>query len=102
MIQFADDAQYIHTDDIDNIDALVRKTEVNIEKVMDYFMINGLRMDASKTKFIFIGTHSYIDRLPGDIKIKVKSTEIKPSNVAKSLGVTFDSYLNFSSHIEDI
>ena len=102
LIQFADDAQYIHTDNIENIEALVRKVEVNIEKVMDYFMINGLKINASKTKFIFIGTHSYINRLPENIRIKVKSAEIKPSNNVKNLGVTFDSYLNFNSHIEEI
>ena len=102
LVQYADDAQYIHSGRIENIEEIVNHAERNLVKVNQYFSENGLKMNANKTQFIFIGSRYCISRLPENITVRVGNDSIRPSNSVKNLGVTMDRYFTFDNHVENI
>ena len=102
LVQYADDAQYLHSGRIENIEEVVNQAERNLVKVNEYFSLNGLKMNANKTQFMFIGSRYYISRLRENIAIKVNSDSIRPSKNIKNLGVTMDRHFSFENHIENI
>ena len=102
FVQYADDAQYLHSGRIENIAEIVERAERNIVKVNQYFSDNGLKMNANKTQFLFIGSRQYISKLPDDLSIKVNNDSIKPKENVKNLGVTMDKHFTFENHIENI
>ncbi len=56
IIQYADDTQFVHTGDINNIEDLIRNGEGDIAKVKLYFNMNGLVLNAKKNQCMFVGT----------------------------------------------
>ena len=100
LVQFADDAQFLLSDKLENLETLVQRMEVVMERVNKYFSENGLKVNSDKTQFIFIGSRAYIDRIPDDIKIKVGNSELSPKDSAKNLGVILDSHLSFEKHVD--
>ena len=99
MIQFADDVQFMYSDKIENLDLLVNKTEQTMMKINEYFSRNGLKINSSKTQFLFVGSRSYILRIPEEIRIRVGSAFVKPSDTVKNLGLTMDRFLSFDDHV---
>lgn len=101
-VQFADDAQFLHSQKIENLATLVRQMECTMERVNKYFTENGLKVNSSKTQFIFIGSRQYIDRLPKDLTLKVGSSHLNVNSSVKNLGLVMDNYLSFDKHIENL
>ena len=101
-MQFADDAQFLHSDKVESVESLIRQTETTLELANNYFSENGLKVNSSKTKFLFVGSRSYIDRIPEDLAIKVGASLIKPSYTVKNLGLIMDRFLSFDKHIEEL
>lgn len=102
LVQFADDAQFLCTGTVDDLETLVRQAEATLGRAIQYFSENGLKINSSKTKCIFIGSRNYVDRIPDAIEIKVGLSSIKPSSTVNNLGVTMDSVLSFENHMEKI
>ena len=100
LVQFADDAQFLLSAKVENLESLVQRMEATMERVNKYFSDNGLKVNSDKTQFIFIGSRAFIDRIPEDIKIKVGNTELSPKDSAKNLGVILDSHLSFEKHVD--
>ena len=100
LVQFADDAQFLLSDNIENLETLVQRMEATMERVNNYFSDNGLKVISDKTQYIFIGSRAFIDRIPDDIKIKVGNSELSPKDSAKDLGVILDSHLCFEKHVD--
>ena len=59
-------------------------------------------LNSEKTKFIFIGTRQLLSYLPNDMTINFEGTAIPISKSVKILGVHFDRYLTFDSHIHNL
>ena len=102
LVQFADDAQFLLSAKIENLESLVQRMEATMERVNKYFSENGLKVNSDKTQFIFIGSRALTDRIPDDIKIRVGNSELSPKESAKDLGVILDSHLSFEKHIDYI
>ena len=102
LVQYADDAQVVISDHIDNLQELVAKAEHILSKVKEYFLKNGLLLNAKKTQCIFIGTHQYINRIPEDIKISCGNESIIPSYHVKNLGLHMDRFMSFNVHIDEV
>ena len=100
LVQFADDAQFLLSDKIENLEPLVQRMEATMERVNQYFSDNGLKVNSDKTQFIFVGSRAVIDRIPDDIKIKVGNSYLSPKDSAKDLGVILDSHLSFEKHVD--
>lgn len=102
IIQYADDTQFIHTGNIDNINGLINKSEETVKLAITYFSKNGLMLNAKKTQCMFIGTRGLLSKIPPDTHMLVDGNIITPSRSLKNLGVHFDSYLVFDIHITEI
>ena len=102
LVQYADDAQYLHSGKIDNVAEIVDRAERNLVKVNKYFSENGLKMNANKTQFLFIGSRQYINKLLDDLSIRVNKDYTRPSKTVKNLGVTMDRYFSFENHIDNM
>jgi len=102
LVQFADDAQFLHSGKVENIASVIQQAESTVEQANNYFSENGLKVNSNKTKFLFIGSRSYISRIPEDITIKVGSSSIKPSDTVKNLGLVMDSFLSFEKHVDEL
>ena len=102
LVQFADDAQLLHSGSIKRIDVLVSQMEATMAQINDYFSHNGLKLNSGKTQFLFVASQQYIDRIPDDLVIRMGSSSLKASHSVKNLGLVIDRYLSFDSHIEQI
>lgn len=101
-MQYADDAQFLHTGTISNLDKLINNVENTLKKVKQYFDTNGLMINTSKTKCMFIATQSFLSKIPNDTIIKFGDDHIIPSSSVKNLGVYMDSTMTFSVHTDEV
>ncbi len=102
LIQYTDDTQFLHTGSLAELPTLLSAAEQTLIKAREYFLRNGLKLNAKKTQCVFLGTHQLIPRIPDNTSITFRDTTIKPSSHVKNLGVYFDNYMNFNIHINDI
>ena len=102
LIQYADDTQFLHTGTLTELDNIISDAELTFNRAREYFLRNGLKLNAEKTKCIFIGTHQLIPRIPENTTLAFHNTTIKPSSCVKNLGVHFDKYMTFETHINKI
>ena len=99
LVQFADDAQFLLSSKMQNIDHLINQAEETIERANRYFSENGLKVNSDKTQFIFIGSRNHIHQLPNNLNIRVGASSIAPSSQVKNLGIIMDNTLDFDMHI---
>ncbi len=102
LIQYADDTQFVYTGTLGNIEDLLKRSEATLSKLKDYFHLNGLLLNANKAQCMFIGSRGHFTQIPGDGSIKVDGANIVPSTSVKNLGIYFDNYLQFDTHITHI
>ena len=100
LIQYADDTQLVFSSKLENLHELIEYAENTLLLAKSYFQNNGLLLNEDKTQCIFIGSRQYISRIPDDIKINFNGNLITPSKTVKNLGVHFDRYLLFDTHID--
>ena len=74
LINYADDAQFIHTGDVNDLGTLIMRAENTLNKAQRYFDENGLLINAGKTQCIFIGSRQNIAKLPANITINFNGT----------------------------
>lgn len=102
IIQYADDTQFIHSGNIENLDELIHKSEETLKQLRLYFNTNGLMLNTKKTQCIFVGTRGLLAKIPEDTHLNVDGTQISPVKSVKNLGVYFDSNMLFDSHIDEL
>ncbi len=102
LIQYADDTQFPHTSTLAELSSLLSAAEQTLIKAREYFLRNGLKLNAKKTQCIFLGTHQLIPRISDNTSITFRDTTIKPSSHVKNLGVYFDNYMKIDIHINEI
>lgn len=102
VIQYADDTQFIHTGNLDEIQELINKGEETLLKAKRYFNLNGLMLNTKKTQCMFIGSRGMTARIPQNIHLQVDNDQIIPSTSLRNLGVYFDTNMTFDSHIDKI
>ena len=102
LIQYADDTQFLQADTIDNLKDLITKTEDTLHNIKQYFLGNGLMLNAKKTQCILIGNRQLLSRVPPNIFINSDGNHIYPSTHVKNLGVYFDRYMLFNVHVTEL
>ena len=102
LVQFADDSQLLVTGTINELNNLIVRAERILEMARCYFQINGLNINESKTKCIFIGSRQFISQIPENTKINFNGFAIEKSVKVKNLGVYFDQYMLFDGHIDEV
>ena len=84
------------------MEELICRAEEILNRAKCYFLTNGLLLNEKKTQFIFIGSRQYISEIGDDIHINFNGNIIKPMKFVKNLGVYFDRYMSFETHIDEI
>ena len=102
LVQYADDAQVILGDYLENLPALKQRAEHVLKDIKNYFLSNGLMINTKKTQCIFIGSSQLISKIPNDITIKCGNDTIKISHQVKNLGLYIDRFMTFSSHVDEL
>lgn len=101
IIQYADDTQILIEGNIDDLNNLIHRAEEILNRAKCYFQKNGLLLNERKTQFIIIGSRQYVSEI-GDVQINFNGNIIKPMNIVKNLGVYFDRYMSFESHVDEV
>lgn len=104
VIQYADDSQFVHTGNVNNIQDLFPKGGETLTKIKKYFNANGLMLNTTKTQCMFIGCRGLISRIPPETCLWVDGTTIVPSDSVsvKNLGLYFDTHMAFDAHINNL
>ena len=96
-ILFADDTNCILSDKDPKV--LEEKTNLELEKIKDFFDANSLSINISKTAFIHIKP-SKSEHL--DFNIKLGNSSITQAKQIEFLGVIIDENLNFEAHSNNV
>lgn len=64
IVQYADDTQFLHSNNVDKLDHLIKDTEDTLVEYRRYFLKNGLMINSSKTQCIFIGNRQLLSNIP--------------------------------------
>ena len=99
VVQYADDTQVAVSGWIGDIGSLVQHMEHNLALLSRWFGKNGIKINAQKTQFIIFGSRQNIHRL-SPVTIKFMDAEVAASTTVLNLGVTFDQYMTFTSHVD--
>ena len=102
LVQYADDSQLLISGTINELNSLIEIAERILEIARNYFQINGLNINESKTKCIFIGSRQFITQIPDNTVINFNGFPIEKSVKVKNLGVYFDQFMLFDSHIDEL
>ena len=102
LIQYADDSQILLKGSIYELDILIERAENLLNEAKRYFQRNGLNINESKTKCMFIGSRQYIAQIPEDTVINFNGFAINKSESVKNLGVYYDQYMLFNYHVNEI
>ena len=84
-----------------NADDILRKGQVIMEQMNNWFVANKLTLNAKKSSFIIFKSNRSKNRNLPD-KLVFNNSEIVRSNSIKYLGITLDEHLNFNLHIQNV
>jgi len=98
---FADDTTitYSHKDICKQYDVINEE----LQKVNNWFKVNKLSVNASKTNFMILGTYHKTNCINGDEKnIILDNTNLERVKQTKFLGIHIDENLTWRSHIDNV
>ena len=103
LLCYADDTQILDaaTPDTPGLSSLKGRVEESMRCLRNWFLSNGLKMNADKTNFTLIGSKASIQKADG-FHINVSGTAIHASKSVKVLGVFIDQNLSWDIHISSI
>ena len=101
VVQYADDTQILVCGKKERLHELVLRAETAIEKLVDWFCQNQMKINASKTQLLVLGTKQMLRNLP-QISIKVGTSTVTESRTVRNLGLVIDKHLTFQPHIDQL
>ena len=101
VTQYADDTQVLVSGKKCALPALIDDMEAALSSLDAYFRSNGLKVNETKFELLPIGTRQNLRDMPS-FTVKFRDIDIIPSHEAKNLGITFDRYLSWDSHVEQL
>ena len=102
IVQYADDTQILLEGEIGEVQNLIKRAEEILIRMKLYFQQNGLLLNENKTQCIFIGSRQYISQIDENFIINFNGNKIKPQKEVKNLGLYFDQYMTFETHIDNV
>ena len=101
VTQYADDTQVLVSGPKSALPALIGDMEAALSSLDAYFRSNGLKVNETKFELLPIGTRQNLRNMPS-FTVKFRNTDLVPGNEAKNIGITFDRYLSWDSHVEQL
>jgi len=98
VVQYADDTQVVVSGKKDELPSLITMMETSLASLDEWFRANALKVNASKTQLITLGSRQNLQKLP-NFEIAFRDSPLKPCNEVKNLGVTFDKNISWDSHV---
>lgn len=96
---YADDTTlYMASSSVEDLGVTLNK---ELQQVAEWIRANRMVLNIAKTKCILMGSHHMLKSSP-KLKIMVGGTEVEQVDEAKLLGITLDSHLSWSTHINNI
>ncbi len=62
LLQYADDTQFLHTGEVEELNTLVLDAETTLSRARHFFLTRGLKLNAMKTQCIFLGTRQLVPK----------------------------------------
>ena len=103
LICYADDTQLLDSSppDSESLSQLKIRLQESMASVHNWFKNNSLKMNASKTDFILLGTKKSLQKT-SDFTFMFSDSTFQSSNTIKLLGVTVDQSLTWDRHISSV
>ena len=101
IIAYADDVQLYVSGPPRDLSRLIQTLEHSLAVFFNWYGNNGLKINATKTQLIALGTRELTRRLP-PISISFSGASVTCSNTVKNLGVWIDSDMSFITHTNDV
>ena len=98
---YADDTQLYYTCKVEEANSTIAKINSDLENISNYSKRNCLKLNASKSKFIVIGSRPNLKKLKSTVlnEIKLGPDTIEREFSVKNLGIMFDEYFSWSKHV---
>ena len=80
-----------------SIDIVATKLEGDMPRILDWFKINSMVVNASKFQVVFLGIEG-----KHNLCLDIEGSRVKSTKEVKLLGVIIDSKLNFNSHVGNL
>ena len=93
-IFYADDANIIIT--ADNVNEVKIKVNTVLQKIGNWVVKNGLKLNIKKTKYMVFTNRRNLDK---DLNISLNNIKIERTERERFLGVIIDTNLSWTSHI---
>ena len=101
VVQFADDTQLLISGPKTHLSEMIFSLESELERILDWFSQNLLKINASKTQVIVFGNRAMLRDMP-QVSVKVANTQVAETQTVKNLGLVMDKHLTFQPHIDQL
>ncbi len=100
---YADDTQILISFDHSSSNPSLETLSTTFSDIQSWMGSNKLLLNSSKTEFLLLGTPAQLKKFESLKSLVLgDSTVVSRSSAARNLGVTFDSSLSFTSHINSV
>ena len=101
IVQFADDTQLLVSGKKADMARLIARMELALSRIFTWFCSNDMKVNASKTQMIVLGTRQMLKGLP-PVSIRFAGTTIHESASVKNLGLLMDKHLTYHDHVSHV
>ena len=100
---YADDTTLSASVTVSDLPAVEQRLQEDVSRIADWTSENRMVLNTSKTKTLLATGKRLKKKVPDKaLKIACNGSEIEQVTSQKLLGVTLDSHLNFTEHIDDL
>ena len=100
-VQFADDTQLLITGKKQDLPNMIVSMESALDSLYQWFCTHGMKLNASKTQMIVLGTPAMLRHMPA-VQLNFCGETVNDSRVVRNLGVNIDRHLTFQSHVDEM
>ena len=97
---YADETHLTHAGDC--VDNLQLYFNLDLENVHNWLRANKLTLNMTKTEFMLMGSRQRLSTLTDSSTITINDNQVSQVTTTKTLGVTIDNKLDWSSHIDKL
>ena len=101
IVQFADDTQILVTGKKRELANIISLMETALDTAYRWFCHNGMKVNATKTQMLVLGTPAMLRNLP-PVTVSFCGSVVVDAGTVKNLGLYLDRHLNYQAHISAI